>query len=495
MTKANWRALADAVSPRRQLFLGGTWQDPVAGGSLSVRSPIDGRSLGDVALADEHDVDRAVSLARGAFEDGRWSQLPPSERGATLVRWSQLCAAAGDELAVLVSLEMGKPITQARNVDVPALVKTLRWYGEVADKLVDERPHSARDAVTLITREPAGVVAAVVPWNFPLTIAGWKLAPALAVGCSVVLKLAEQSPFSMLRVAELGAEAGVPDGVLSVLNGLGPVAGRALGAHPDVDVLTFTGSTTVGRLFQCYAAESNLKRTWLELGGKSANVVFPDADLEAAAETAAWSAFYNQGEMCSAGSRLLVHEDVHDEVLRGVVAKAMAMAPGDPLEPVSATGAMVNEEHASNVASQVARARADGIEPVAGGLPCSPVAGGSYFAPTVFDRVNPALPIAQEEVFGPVLSVTTFRDDEEAVRLANGTRYGLAAGVWTNNLSRAHQISRRMRTGVVWVNCFEEGDLTVPFGGTKESGYGSDKSLHALDKFLDVKTTWIQLRS
>lgn len=490
---SRWHAAAATVAPRRELFVGGEFVDALDGGELALHSPVDGRSLGAVAAAGERDVARAVAAARAAFEDGRWSGLAPAARGAVLVAWAELVERQREEIALLVTLEMGKPITQALEVDVAAIVKTLRWYGQVADKLLDEAPHTAPDALALITREPAGVVAAVVPWNFPLTIAGWKIAPALMVGCSVVLKLAEQAPLSMLRVAELGAEAGLPPGVLNVINGLGPVAGRALGLHNDVDVVSFTGSTAVGRLFQHYAADSNNKRVWLELGGKSANVVFPDADVARAAATAGWSAFYNQGEMCSAGSRLLVHADVHDEVLERLAAAAADMTPGDPLAPDTATGALVSAEHAASVESAVSGIVARGVAPVLGGTRLAPVPGGAYYAPTVFDDVDPADPLAQQEVFGPVLCVTRFSDEEEALRLANGTGYGLAAGLWTRDLDRAHRCARRLRAGVVWVNCFEEGDLSVPFGGRKASGYGSDKSLHAIDKFVDTKTTWIQL--
>lgn len=492
-SKLYWQRRAAMVQLPSRLFVAGSWEEPTSGQWVARRSPVDGRLLGDVAMAGPEDVDHAVSVARRCFDDGTWSRLAPSARGATLTRWAQKCEDARDELALLVCLEMGKPVQEARQVDVSALVKTLRWYGEACDKLVDEVPHVGPGALPLVRREPAGVVGAVVPWNFPLTIAGWKLAPALATGCSVVMKLAEQSPFSMLRVAELGAEAGLPVGALNVLNGYGPVAGRAVGEHLDVDVLTFTGSTEVGRHFQSYAATSNLKQVWLELGGKSANLIFPDADIERAANTAAWSAFYNQGEMCSAGSRLLVHERVHDEVLALVLEKAAAMQPGDPLDPASATGAMVSEEQITTVEAKVAAAQAGGDEVVCGGVRLREQSGGVYYAPTVVDPAAADGRLSQEEVFGPVLAISTFKDEADAVRLANSTRYGLAAGVWTNNLSRAHRVAQDLRVGVVWVNCYEEGDLTVPFGGVKYSGYGSDKSLHALDKFFKRKTVWVQL--
>lgn len=492
MTTTDWAALAASLQYPTRLFVDGRWTDGGAG-RMPVVSPIDGATVTEVAIGDEGDVDRAVTAARRSFEDGRWSRLAPAVRKDVLIRWAQLCAEHADELAVLHTIEMGKPAREARGVDLRAVVTTIRWFGEAIDKVLDEIPNTAPDTLALVRREPAGVVGAVVPWNFPLTMAAWKLAPALAVGCSVVLKPAEASPLSALLLADLGRQAGIPDGVLNVVNGYGAVAGQALGRHPDVDVLTFTGSTTVGRMFLEYAAQSNAKRVWPEMGGKSPNVVFPDADLDKAATTAAWSIFYNAGEMCTAGARLLVHESVHDEVLDRVLDYAQRTQPANPLDDAAPMGALVSTAHRDRVHAMVERARAENGAPVIGGAPVLADTGGAYYPPTVFTGVGPHDYIAREEVFGPVLAVTAFRDDDEAVRLANASVYGLGAAVWTRDLRRSHTVSAAIKAGMVWVNCYEEGDLTMPFGGVKLSGFGRDKSLHALDKFTDLKATWIDL--
>ncbi|TVZ90210.1 aldehyde dehydrogenase [Streptomyces sp. BK340] len=464
------------------------------GTTFAVVSPRDGQTLTEVADARQAEVDHAVAAARRAFDSGPWPRLAPAERGRVLLRIAELLEDQREKLALTVTLEMGKPITDAYAVELRAAINTFRWYGQLADKLTDESPHTAPDALALVTREPAGVVGAVVPWNFPLTLASWKVAPALAAGCTVVLKPSESSPLSALLLGRIGTEAGLPPGVLNVVTGDGPTAGRAIGLHPDVDVLAFTGSTDVGRHFLRYSADSNLKRVWLELGGKSPNIVLPDApDLDRAAATAAWGIFFNQGEMCTAPSRLLVHSSIAERVTDAVVRRAREIRVGDPLDPATEMGALVGEAHLDRVLDHVTTAGAEGARLRTGGARTLVETGGSYLAPTVFDRVTPGMRLAREEVFGPVLSVLTFDDLDEAVRLANATEYGLAAGLWTSDLATAHRVSRALKAGTVWVNCYEEGDLTVPFGGMKQSGNGRDKSAHALEKYTELKTTWIQL--
>jgi gamma-glutamyl-gamma-aminobutyraldehyde dehydrogenase len=464
------------------------------GATFPVVSPRDGRVLAEVADGGAAEVDAAVAAARRAFDTGPWPRLAPVERGRALLRLADLLEQRREELALTVSLEMGKPIADAYGIELRAVITTFRWYGQLADKLTDESPHTAPDALALVTREPAGVVGAVVPWNFPLTLAGWKVAPALAAGCTVVLKPSENSPLSALLLGRLATEAGLPPGVLNVVTGDGPTAGRALGLHPDVDVLAFTGSTAVGRHFLRYAADSNLKRVWLELGGKSPNIVLPDApDLEKAAATAAWGIFFNQGEMCTAPSRLLVHSSIAERVTEAVVRRARELRVGDPLDPETEMGALVGRAHLDRVRDHIRHGVDEGARLRTGGDRILAETGGTYLEPTVFDHVDPGSRLAREEIFGPVLSVLAFDDLDEAVRLANATEYGLAAGLWTADLSTAHRVSRALRAGTVWVNCYEEGDLTVPFGGMKQSGNGRDKSAHALEKYTELKTTWIQL--
>ncbi|MFI1358834.1 aldehyde dehydrogenase [Streptomyces sp. NPDC020898] len=468
--------------------------EPGGGAVFAVVSPRDGEVLAEVADGGPAEVDAAVAAARRAFDTGPWPRLAPAERGRVLLRLAELLEEQRELLALTVTLEMGKPITDAHDIELRAAINTFRWYGQLADKLTDESPHTAPDALALVTREPAGVVGAVVPWNFPLTLASWKVAPALAAGCTVVLKPSENSPLSALLLGRLGTEAGLPPGVLNVVAGDGPGAGRALGLHPDVDVLAFTGSTAVGRHFLRYSADSNLKRVWLELGGKSPNIILPDApDLEKAAATAAWGIFFNQGEMCTAPSRLLVHSSIAEQVTETIVRRARELRVGDPLDPATEMGALVGEAHLGRVLDHIGTAAEEGARLRTGGARVLESTGGTYLEPTVFDRVGPGSRLAREEIFGPVLSVLTFDDVDEAVRLANATEYGLAAGLWTSNLTTAHQVSRALKAGTVWVNCYEEGDLTVPFGGMKQSGNGRDKSAHAIEKYTELKTTWIQL--
>ncbi|WP_432165211.1 aldehyde dehydrogenase [Streptomyces sp. bgisy031] len=468
--------------------------EPGGGATYAAVSPRDGQVLAQVADGGAAEADAAVAAARRAFDAGPWPRLAPADRGRALLRLADLLEERRDRLALTVSLEMGKPITDAYDIELRAAVNTFRFYGQLADKLTDESPHTAPDALALVTREPAGVVGAVVPWNFPLTIASWKVAPALAAGCTVVLKPSENSPLSALQLGRLATEAGLPPGVLNVVTGDGPTAGRAIGLHPDVDVLAFTGSTAVGRHFLRYAADSNLKRVWLELGGKSPNIILPDApDLEKAAATAAWGIFFNQGEMCTAPSRLLVHTSVAERVTEAIVRRAGELRVGDPLDPATEMGALVGEAHLGRVLDHIDTGTSEGARLRTGGARTLTDTGGSFLQPTVFDAVNPGMRLAREEIFGPVLSVLTFDDLDEAVALANATEYGLAAGLWTSDLSTAHRVSRALKAGTVWVNCYEEGDLTVPFGGMKQSGNGRDKSAHALEKYTELKTTWIQL--
>jgi gamma-glutamyl-gamma-aminobutyraldehyde dehydrogenase len=492
----NWRQLATTLSYRNRLFIDGQWHDPIDGkDAIRALNPSTGRTYAEVAAAGSADVDRAVAAARAAFADGRWSGRSPAERRQTLLDWSDLVERHADELALLVTTEMGKPISDARNIEIPALLKTIRYYAELADKLIDELPVTGRDDLALVTREPVGVVGAIVPWNFPLTMAGWKLGPALATGNSVVLKPAEYTSTSALRLAELAVEAGLPPGVLNVVPGHGHVAGDALARHMDVDVLTFTGSGPTGRSLLHAAADSNLKTVWLELGGKSPNVVFADApELEAAAASAAWAIFFNQGEMCTAPSRLLVQRDIVDEFSSAVVEHARSRLVGDPLDESTQIGPIVSARQLQTVLGYIDVGRVE-AELLTGGnrMNGDGYDDGYYLEPTVFGGVDNRHRIAREEIFGPVLSIIPFDDEEDATRVANDTDFGLAAGLWTSNLSRAHRMARALAAGTVWVNCYEEGGLSVPFGGRKQSGNGRDKSLHAIDKFTELKTTWIRL--
>ncbi|MBV8261402.1 MAG: aldehyde dehydrogenase [Paraburkholderia sp.] len=492
-TLAYWQDKAATLSIEGRAFVDGAYRDAYSGRTFDCVSPIDGRVLASVADCGAADVDAAVAAARRAFDEGVWAGLNPRARKAVLLRWAALMREHLDELALLETLDAGKPIGDTTTVDVPGAAYCVEWFAEAIDKVGGEVVPADHHLVGLVTREPIGVVAAVVPWNFPILMASWKFGPALAAGNSVVLKPSEKSPLTAIRVAQLAHEAGIPAGVFNVLPGSGE-PGKLLALHRDVNCIAFTGSTNVGKQIMQYAGQSNLKRVWLELGGKSPNIVLPDCpDLDHAAKAAAGAIFYNMGEMCTAGSRLLVHREIKEVFLAKLIDAAKAYKPGNPLDPQVSMGAIVDRIQLERVLSYIEAGRKDS-KLLTGGERVNAESGGFYIEPTVFDTHHDAK-IAREEIFGPVLSVITFNTIDEAVRIANDSEYGLAAAVWTANLTHAHEISRRLRAGTVWVNCYDEGgDMNFPFGGFKESGNGRDKSLHALEKYTELKSTLVRLR-
>jgi len=493
-SRSDWEQMAEGLSISSKAIIGGQSVDAASGKTFDCISPVDGKTLASVAQCGAEDVDRAVAIARKTFDDGVWSNQPPVKRKKILQRFADKLAQHKEELALLETLDMGKPIGDSLMVDVPSAVNCIHWSGEAIDKVYDEVAPTGPGELGLVTREPLGVIGAVVPWNFPMLMAAWKLGPALATGNSVILKPSEKSPLTAIRMAELALEAGIPEGVFNVLPGFGPEAGEPLAAHMDVDGLVFTGSTAIGKHLLSVAALSNMKRTFVECGGKSPNIVFADApDLDAAAQAAAGAIFFNQGEVCTAASRLLVEESIKDDFINAVVKAASYWQPAHSLDPGAHMGAMVDATQTSRVLEYVKSGHDEGADLRCGGNRANVTQNGQYIEATVFANVTNDMKIAKEEIFGPVLSCISFKNEDEAVRIANDTQYGLAAAVWTANFARAHRMARKVRAGSMWVNYWDGGDMTAPFGGFKQSGNGRDKSLHAFDKYTEIKATWMNL--
>lgn len=493
-SRTDWEHAAARVRPEGRALIDGQLVAARSGQSFEDVSPIDGATIASVARCGHADVDAAVSAARAAFEDGRWRGADPSVRKAVLRRFAELIRGDIETLAILETLDVGKPILNSVQVDVANAATCIEYYAEFADKLYDEIAPTAAHEVALIRREPLGVVGAVVPWNYPLIISAWKLGPALLVGNSVVLKPAEQSPLSAIRLGELALEAGLPPGVLNVVPGFGEETGKPLGLHADVDLVSFTGSTQVGRLMMRYSAESNLKRIALECGGKSPHLVMADADIEAAASAIAWGIYYNQGETCHAGSRVIVHASIREQLIESIRQVAATITLGHPFDPATQMGALIDESHMNRVLAYIAGGIAQGAHLALGGARALPHTGGFYVEATILDEVRAEMCVAREEIFGPVLAVLSFTEERQAVELANDSIFGLGAAVWTADMNVAHRLSSAVRAGTVWVNSFDRSSMATPFGGFRQSGFGRDRSPHAIEKYADLKTIWTTYR-
>ncbi|AFQ45223.1 aldehyde dehydrogenase [Desulfosporosinus meridiei] len=495
LSKEEYQKIAQGIQYPTKAFIDGEKVESVSGKIFSTENPATGEKLTEITACNEEDVDLAVRAARRAFNDKSWSGLAPVQRKKVLQTLSELILEHKDELAVLESLDSGRPISDIAPSDVYETAECFAWHGEAADKLEDQVTASPPDIVSMIVREPIGVVGAVLPWNFPMLMAAWKLGPILAAGNSVVVKPSKLTTMTMLRIAELAQEAGIPAGVLNVVTGSGALVGEAIALHPDVNLITFTGSTAVGRTLLEYSGKSNLKRVLLELGGKNPCIVMPNiTDLEAAAEEIAQAAFWNMGENCSANSRLIVHKDIKDELLKAVIEKTKAWTVGDPLDPQFRLGSMIEKSHMEKVLEYIETSKAEGADLVYGGRQILQETGGYFIEPTIFDNVTAGMTIAKEEVFGPVLAVMTFSNEEEAIEMANDTEYGLHASIWSKDVNEVHRLSRGIQAGTISVNCFSEGDMGTPFGGFKQSGFiGRDKSLWASRQYTEMKTIWMKI--
>lgn len=486
LSQEEYKSIAQSLTLPTTPFVDGKFQAARSGNSFATVNPATGETLADISACNSDDIDFAVMKAREAFDQGRWSKLHPSERKEILIRLAKLIKRNQHELAVMESIDSGKPIADCETVDIPETIHCLIWHAEAVDKIYDQSAPVGDEAMAVVVREPVGVVGCVLPWNFPLLMLAWKIAPALAAGNSVIVKPAEQTSLTALRVAELAMEAGMPRGVLNVVTGMGPDVGEPLGRHMDVDMLSFTGSTETGRRFLHYSADSNLKKIVLECGGKNPAVVLADADeLDLVAEHIVNGAFWNMGENCSASSRLIVHEDIKDELMGCILARSREWKTGDPLDPQNHLGALIDKEHFDKVTSYLSKGKA--------------ILGGKtdrdcFVYPTIIDGVKTGDILAQEEIFGPILSVVTVRSTEEAIAVANDSDYGLAASLFSANGKRALRAAREIKAGTVTINCYGEGDITTPFGGYKQSGFGGrDNSIHAHDQYTELKTIWIDL--
>lgn len=478
-----------------KMLIGGQWVESASGKTFETIDPSTGQVLARVAEGEAEDIDRAVAAARRAFEQGAWPKLTPAKRAHLLLKLADLIERNAEELAELETLDNGKPIKYSRAADVPLTVEHFRYFAGWATKIEGETiPVSVPNMLTYTLREPLGVVGQIIPWNFPLQMAAWKLAPALACGNTVVLKPAEQTPLTALRLGELICEAGFPEGVVNIVTGFGETAGAALAAHPDVDKIAFTGSTEVGKKI-VQASAGNLKKVTLELGGKSPNIIFPDADLKYAVRGALNAIFFNQGEVCTAGSRLFVHKSVYDEVLSNLTAMSSKMKLGPGIDPGTDIGPVVSQQQLERVSHYIATGKQEGARITTGGNRAGDdLAAGYFVQPTIFDQVSDQMTIAREEIFGPVVVAMPFEEVEEIAARANQSAYGLAAGVWTNDIKKAHKMVAALKAGVVWVNTYNQFDAAAPFGGYKQSGYGREMGHAVLDAYTQVKTAWINLR-